>query len=230
MTLDDLKKMIEKGELEVEPGEEKIVDQGLIKNNEDQDVEYKIYHGWNIIFSFDCDREWGNDSLQLFEYIEQKNFDEDYLSDVLESIQVEDYHWNWAAKSIACRDDQYEWFYFYADGKPQAACLIYHPESSALEEAEIFYVEYLAVAPWNRSCLVRERLHKGVGSKLLSVALDYSVNILGLKPGFCLHSLPQSVDYYKKIKMINISQKDKPRLLYFEMPSAEAEKILLGVA
>lgn len=230
MTLDDLKEMIEKGELEVGATEEKIVDQGVIKNNEEQDVEYKICHGWNLIFSFDCDREWGRDSLALLEYIENQSFDEGYLEDVLGSIQLEDHHWNWAIKSMAYRGEQYDWFYMYADGKPQAACLIYHPESSALEKSDIFYVEYLAVAPWNRGCLVRDRLHKGVGSLLIRVVLDYSVNNLGLKPGFCLHSLPQAVNYYKKIKMVNISQKDKPDLLYFEMPSSEAKKILLGVA
>jgi hypothetical protein len=168
----------------------------------------------------------GAQNIELFEHIENQGFDENRLEEVLASIQTGDHHWNWVAKSVNTARDEYEWFYLYADGEPQAACLIYHPKDSALERSNIFYVEFLAVAPWNRSCLVRERKYLGVGSSLLRAALNFSIDKLGLSPGFSLHSLPQASGYYAKLNMVNIEDRNKGPLLYFELPQVEANKFL----
>jgi hypothetical protein len=77
------------------------------------------------------------------------------LLDIISSISNEDDHWRWFDKAIHLKGEEYDWFHLYADEKPQAVCIIYHPKESALEPGNIFYIEYLAVAPWNRSCLIR---------------------------------------------------------------------------
>ncbi len=91
------------------------------------------------------------------------------------------------------------------------------------------YIEFLAVAPWNRETPVTNREFKGVGTILIKCALNYAVNELGLQYGFALHSLPQSKNYYEKIGMIKFPERDKDNLVYFEMPRDESTE-MLGVS
>jgi hypothetical protein len=223
VTLDEIKKLIQTGQV---TSDASILEEGLLSRSLGCSIPYSKQYGWNIVSSVACDEVWGRANIELFEYIDQQNFDDEDLDRVLNSIQIEDHHWDWFKKSIGCTGDEYEWFYLYADSKPQAACLIHHPKTSALEESDIFYVKFLAVAPWNRSCLIRERECLGVGSILLKSALNFAVNKLGLSPGFSLHSLPQASGYYEKIKMVNVEGENEGGLLYFELPNSEANKFM----
>ncbi|MEN3159968.1 N-acetyltransferase [Alkalimonas sp. NCh-2] len=227
MTLDELKRLIATGQLNIDISDN-IIETGELTHSSGTLANYSIKHGWDIIAAVKCDETWARSNIELFQYIEAQNFDDAMLAKVLESIQTEDYHWNWFKKSSHFTSNEYEWFFLFSDNQPQGACLIYHPKCSALNQANIFYVEFLAVAPWNRDCLVRQREYKGVGSILLKAALKYSVENLGLIPGFSLHSLPQAKEYYEKLKMINIAPMDKGALLYFELPQSEANKLMGG--
>lgn len=228
MTLDELKRLINNGQLNLQSSNTTIA-AGMLSHSSGSEVNYTITHGWDIVAALKCDEDWARSNIELFQYIEQQNFDDEKLAEVLDSIQTEDHHWDWFKKAYYFTGDEHEWFFLFSEGKPQGACLIYHPKKSAICDANIFYVEYLAVAPWNRDCLVRQREFRGVGSILLKVALEYSVKKLGLIPGLSLHSLPQAKEYYEKLKMINIEGMNKGDLLYFELPQAEADK-LLGAA
>lgn len=229
MQLEELRRQIASGHIKIDQPATTIIEEGKLQRSSGDMVTYSIVLGWNIISSMECDKSWGRSNLELFEYIDQQNFSDAKLAEVLGSIQTEDHHWDWFAKSATILSDQYKWFYLYADNKPQGACVIYHPKDSAFGDSQIFYVEFVAVAPWNRKCLVRDRELLGVGSTLLRAALKYSVETLGLTPGFSLHSLPQACAWYKKIKMVNVQDRDKGALLYFEMPHTEAIT-LLGAA
>lgn len=109
---------------------------------------------------------------------------------------------------------------------PQGACVFFHPKDSIIDSENIFYIEYVAVAPWNRKTPVTKREFKGVGTILITCALNYAVNELGLQYGFSLHSLPQAKNYYEKIGMINFPERDKDKLVYFEMPRDKSTEIL----
>lgn len=226
MTLEELKGLIKSGGIE---SNTKSIENGFLRNTSRQNIEYSVRHGWDIVSAAECDELWGRSNLELFELIDQQQYDNDKLTEVLASIQTEDHHWSWLSKSMCALSDEYEWFFLYADDKPQGACLIYHPKESALGASKIFYVEFLAVAPWNRSCLIRDRLYQGVGSVLLKSALRFSRDKLGLTLGFSLHSLPQASGYYQKLNMVNVNAMDKDQLLYFELPEHEAKK-LVGAA
>jgi hypothetical protein len=104
--------------------------------------------------------------------------------------------------------------------------VIYHPKKSVLAPGDIFYVEYVAVAPWNRSCKIRDRQFRGAGTALISAALRFAVKTLKLRPGFCLHSLPGANGYYLSLKMVNVPEHNKEPLLYFELPPALAENMM----
>ena len=177
MTLDEIKHLIKSGQIQ---SDTVTIEEGMLSLVSGEENHYKVFHGWNIAASLECDEKWGRSNLELFEHIQQQNFDDDKLAEILNSIQTEDHHWDWFKKSVGTTGDEYEWFYLYADNEPQAACLIYHPKDSALGNSNIFYVEFLAVAPWNRTCLIRKRKYLGVGSILLKTALNFSVNTLGV--------------------------------------------------
>lgn len=176
--------------------------------------------------SLECDGQWSQDYIELFTFIESKNFDNAYLDKVLASIQAEDHHWDWFQKSLRMRNNEYVWFFMYADDKPQGACLIFHPKKSAIYPEDIFYIEFVAVAPWNRTCLVRQRKYKDVGTTLISAALKHSTSTLKLRPGFSLHSLPRAIDYYLRLGMLPFPALDKDTLPYFEIPEDKASFLL----
>ena len=206
-----------------------VIAAGELDSRAGKKVPYTVTNGWDIKSSLECDREWKQATVELLNYIADQKFDDARLKEILTSLSIEDSHWDWFRKALAFRTSEYEWFHLYADEKPQGACVIYHPKESALCSANIFYVEFIAVAPWNRKNKVRERVFKGVGRALLAAALKFSVNKLKLSPGFCLHSLPGAQNFYLGLQMVKIGAKDKDDLAYFELPAACAAK-LMGVA
>jgi len=196
------------------------IDQGEIEHSSKNMFPYKIIHGWSLQSSCECDVIWKQGWITIFKQIQAVEPDEVKQAEMLATTSTEDIHWNWFEKAIASSTDEYEWFHLYADNKPQAACLIYHPEASALEPGNIFYVKFVAVAPWNRNCAVRPREFCGLGEIILRAAQRFAVNNLKLRPGFCLHSLPRAESFYAKIKMVKVEGKeDAQSLSYFELPT-----------
>jgi len=203
------------------------IEQGELTHSNKQKVSYKIVHGWDAKASLQCDVVWKAAWLDLFDQIQKAESDEEKQAEILESISTEDMHWRWFDKAIAYSADEYEWFHLHAEGKPQAACLIYHPEPSALEPGDIFYVEFVAVAPWNRKCNIRPRDFGGLGEIVLRAAQRFAVKELKLRPGFCLHSLPKAESFYTKLRMVKVPGKeDAQSLVYFELSRALATEMM----
>jgi hypothetical protein len=203
------------------------IEHGELTHVSRQKFLYKIVHGWSLQSSLECDTFWKQGWLALFKQIQQVERNETKQNEILASISTEDVHWDWFNKAISTSTDEYEWFHLYADGKPQAACLIYHPKPSALEPGEIFYVKFVAVAPWNRTCDLRSREFRGLGEIILRAAQRFAVKELKLRPGFCLHSLPKAEGFYTKLKMVKVNGKeDAQSLAYFELPQALATELM----
>ncbi len=206
------------------------IEQGELVHVSKNKVPYKIIHGWSLKSSLECDAVWKQDWLALFKQIQQAQPDETKQNEILASISTEDIHWDWFTKAVESSTDEYEWFHLYADGKPQAACLIYHPEASALEPGDIFYVKFVAVAPWNRTCEIRPREFSRLGEIILRAAQRFAVKELGLRPGFCLHSLPKAEGFYTKLKMLKVAGKeDSQSLAYYELPQVHAVELMEAV-
>jgi hypothetical protein len=203
------------------------IEQGELMHVSKVKFPYKIVHGWDLKSSLECDTLWKQGWLALFKQIQKTEPDETKQNEILASISTEDIRWDWFRKAVAFSNDEYEWFHLYADGKPQAACLIYHPEASALEPGDIFYVKFVAVAPWNRTCDLRPREFRGLGEIILRAAQRFAVKELKLRPGFCLHSLPKAERFYTKLKMVKVDGKeDAESLAYFELPQILATKLM----
>jgi hypothetical protein len=226
--LEELRKQLTSGKINI-TDTSSVIKKGIINNQQGESFNYEVTHGWNVIEAMNCDTKWGKFNLELFEFIRDQNYSEEELTEVLSKLSIEDNHWDWFAKSMVHRQDEYEWFFLTANGSPQGACVIYHPKTSVIDEENIFYIEYVAAAPWNRDNPYKEKSFSGIGSILINCALDYSVNTLGLVHGFSLHSLPKAKPYYEKIGMITFSDLDKGTLAYYEMPRKMAKDMVEAI-
>lgn len=205
-----------------------VVKVGQIPRNDGVQVPYEIQAGWDLGKAHWCDKNWGIFNLHLLKFIKGKNYSDKERTEVLESIQIDDSHWEWLKKAIAYRTSEYVWLFLMADDVPQGACLIYHPKKSELESGEIFYIEYIASAPWNRKNPMSARRFGGIGSLLIKAAMTYATNELKLRQGFSLHALPRAVPFYEQMGMKPYAALDKDKLKYFEMPRATATQFEAG--
>ena len=178
-----------------------IIETGQIIDNLGKEFEYEIVEGWDVIHAKLCDDNWGTFNLKILDKIVTDCKNEAEQQELLNKSQLEDMHWSWLNKHRAYYDDQYNWCFLLVDGIPQGACLIYHPKMSVDNQNKIFYVEYVASAPWNRPNILAQPRFRGIGTKLLKAILKYSLNIHQLKTGFSLLALPKAEGYYQKIGM-----------------------------
>lgn len=217
MTIEEIRKKIINGEIKL-PYSSNVIETGDLKKNSAESVKYKITLGWDPMAAIDCDKLWTAYKLKILNWIEAQDFPEEEKKRVIKESFGQDNHWDWFRKSYAFMTDDYEWFFLIADNKPQGVCLFYHPKESEFDDKKIFYIEFIAVAPWNRNIPMKNRTFGGIGTKLISCAWQHATNALGLADGFSLHSLPQAEKYYERLGMINFPVKDKPGLKYYEIP------------
>lgn len=209
-------------------------EEGTITKNDGTLVPYSISFGWNLIKALACDKEWKEYRTQILIHLKE-DCDEQKRNELLTKIQFEDYHWKWFGKSLRHNQDEYKWFFLTTESAVQAACLIYFPKPSALDNSDIFYIDFIAVAPWNRFTPLEEKRFNGIGKKILQAIIKYLTTNLGYQYGFSLHSLPQAQGFYKHIGMVHFEQFDKVEapdcdpLHYFEINHVNSMKFV-GVA
>jgi len=197
------------------------------------DIPYTISDGIDLRTTASLDMDWGEEKAKVFGQLIAENpdavNDPAKWGELFNSYQLSDFHWAWSQKARYYNSAEYFWFYLNADGKVQAACIIKHPKESRLDSNNIFYVDYLAVAYWNRRRSGYVRRFDGVGTTLLMHAINYSIDVLGCRPGFSLHSLPSSEGYYRNLQMtdygIDANYQD---LRYFEASEPVARLIAQG--
>ncbi|MEM4986272.1 hypothetical protein V8G57_02615 [Collimonas sp. H4R21] len=227
MTLEELRALVDSVELDLPP--QNLAEKGSLVDRDGRTADFSIHRGWNITLSHACDKHWREYNLALMKFIDDQKYDDRRLKTVLAGIQIDDAHWDWLLKSSHYRTDEYKWLFLVADGKPQGACLIYHPKASVLSAGDIFYIEYIAVAPWNRSNPMESRLFKAVGSILIKHLICYAHSELKLRYGFSLHALPRAIGYYQKLGMVGHTLSDKAPLKYFEMTEDCAANYVAGL-
>lgn len=203
-----------------------VVSTGCLKTPDGHEESYEVRHGICLKTALECDHQWLGFTLGIIQFAESQSASVEEQANMLEGMQKESAHWSWYRKSAVLNSSEHIWFYLYAEGRPQAVCILYHPKDSLLGNGKIFYIEYLAVAPWNRTCALHTRCYLGVGTELIKVSLRFAIDQLGLTPGCSLHSLPQAMGYYQKLKMIHIAGQEKDGLPFFELPNEEAKKLI----
>lgn len=213
LTIDDIRKALDEGSPAI--SSDGVIATGKLAGKSSE-VDYTLHTGWDLQIAHLCDRTWGAFNVTLLRHIRSLEIDGVDIQPILDTAQLEDHHWRWLDKSLAYRGSTYKWFFLVAEDYPQAACLIYHPKTSVVGGGDIFYVEYIATAPWNRENVLSERIFKGVGPKLLDRVITYARNELGLRHGFSLHSLPKAEHFYEKLGMKAFKEYDKEGMKFFE--------------
>ena len=216
MTLEEIKELVSSGA--IAPTTADVIAVGTLKKSDGSEISYNVHCGWDIVKAWACDHEWGKYTVRILSFIDKEFTDPGVRDEILEQTSLEDHHWEWFQKAAFYRSAEYRWFFLMAEGLPQAACLIYQPKASAFADGNIFYVEYIAVATWNRRNPMNGRVFTGVGTKILKHAVEHCRNTLNLMPGFSLHALPKAIPFYEKIGMLRKEDLDKGLLAYYEMP------------
>ncbi len=212
---DELQQLIKLKVLSKPP--EVIVASGFIKNRlTDMDVPYVVTLGWDLISAYECDKQWTSFRLQIASLL--ATMTEHEREAEMKMIPNEDGHWKWLDKSALLKTDEYKWFFFKIGNSVEAVCLIYHPKKAIASDKDVFYIEFIAVAPWNRYNPYSEKKYKNIGSILLKEIMKYCTTTLNFEAGMCLHSLPQAKMFYEgKLGMVHFPDEDKGPLYYYEM-------------
>jgi hypothetical protein len=122
---------------------------------------------------------------------------------ILAAIKAEDADWDWTAIvresriNQRKRIDRHEYLVLRCQGEVQGLSIleIRHHVSPRTGDP-LVYVEYVAVAPWNRLEIQNARRYSGCGRVLLLFATERSV-ALGFGGIVGLHSLPGAQAFYR---------------------------------
>ena len=136
----------------------------------------------------------------------------------------EDAAWDWsellreADGNHASGAGQYEAHALECEGEVQAIMLLETAAHRSRQTgAVLVYVEYLAVAPWNRRAIQLPPRFAGCGSGMISVAIERS-RVLGLGGAIALHSLPGASGFYTRLGLADLGlDPSENGLQYFEM-------------
>lgn len=140
----------------------------------------------------------------------------------------EDLQWDWLNKALHTNSPEYDWFILQCDSKIQGVLVAYHPKKSHTESGDVFYIDYLAAAPWNRDTPKTKAQYRGIGTSLVATVADYYIRVHSYKPGFLLHSLPAAEGYYQGIGMTDLGiDPSKENLRQFEMGKTQCLGLLL---
>jgi len=226
-TQNQIREMLSESILEID--EKNIILKETITDIQKNKSDFIITNGWNAQFSVKLTEEWRTFKMQVFKALDELKLTKEEKLNLIKK-NIEDSHWDWFNKSIRYQGDEYEWFYIFINKKPIGCGLLYHPKNSVFDEKKIFYIEYIAIAPWNRDLKIGEQTYikkySGLGPKLIKAMAEFAIDELELDFGFALHSLPQSYSFYDKIGMLNNPKEDKKILKYYEMKETETKNFI----
>jgi hypothetical protein len=204
-----------------------VIDSGNSKSCTDSVFNYQIVHGKSIDYVLQCQQSWGKFILQTLTEIKQECLtDTDFIAKV-NDLPFHDSHWNWMTKYCCLNATEYNWFYLLIEGKIEAICIISHPKESVFDKENIFYIEYIAVAPWNRRSKFISRTYSGLGTVLIKSICHYFIGTVGYRPGFSLSAVPQAIYFYEHLGMTPFPQYNHDSLFFYEM-NEETTKSFLG--
>ncbi len=156
--------------------------------------------------------------------------DRDSWNSILQSLECPDATWDWGSIADPSKmGAAYTSFCVYADGEVQAAMVLnltMRCRYSSQVNEHMVYIDYLAIAPWNRRAIKSPIEFQGLGTVMLGIAVQLSKQE-GWKGRIGLHSLPQSEGFYAKHRMelIGIDTK-KEDLMYCEFTENGADRFL----
>ena len=201
--------------------------EGSLKDNKNIEHAYKIEHGRSIDYAIRCDRDWKSFMINTLSIIKMEHSGSDFIK-IANNLPFHDSHWEWFTKYRCLTEVNYDWFYLAAENQIQAVCITYHPKESLFDREPIFYIEYIAVAPWNRKSDFIERKFHGIGSMLIQAVCHYFHDEKNYRYGFSLSAVPQATGFYESIGMKAFPEYDHDNLFFYELDEKSTYKFLGG--
>lgn len=147
------------------------------------------------------------------------------------ALDLQDSHWDWDKKWNELGNDISKVFFVVeCNGATQAMMIVdnstYRCRHEDAAGNNLIYVEYVAVAPWNRRSLVADPIYKGIGKILVGTAISLSIEE-EFDGRIGLHSLPQADGFYTSCGMTDFGPDGKKQnMRYFEMTTKQANEFL----
>ncbi len=148
--------------------------------------------------------------------------------EILGRLGIPDKHWDWRQKCSFAPGTNRRVYGLLNAAHVEAAMVLLFGEQSreAGSSAPIVYVDYLAVAPWNRASIQNPERFRKLGTVMLGAAVETS-RALGMDGRCGLHALPSSEGFYRRIGMNDMDiDPNYHNLRYFEFDAGSAMKFL----
>ena len=195
-----------------------------IRNTIGQICDAHIFHGRSLEYVSEITNSWKHYMYDTIDRIEFTN--ETELIEEISSLPFHDFHWEWGKKYNYYNSKEYDWFYFVINNKVEAISFCSSPKRSVIDSENIFYIEYIAVAPWNRNHKLIDRHFKGLGYILIKEISKYFHTCKNYRFGFSLSAVPQAINFYQQIGMIYFGQYNHDGLYFYEMNFENAKKLI----
>lgn len=200
-----------------------LISSGNMQDAGGNNYNFNILKGVELSKMFSVQQNWTSEFVIRYQNLKADNPNTSD-TDLINQFNLQDHHWNWVSKAIHLDNSDYLWFSLEVGNNVEAIIVVFHPQQSRIIQSDIYYIDYLAVAPWNRDIGKSPRKFKALGPLLIKEAGKYIGTNLTYGYSFSLHSLPQASGFYNRIGMIDFGADiAKQNLHYFEMEEKEAE-------
>lgn len=148
----------------------------------------------------------------------------------LQACGAPDGHWDWRQKAAGIAQQPAFASFVVTCGDHVEAAMICDLRRDARivsrSRMHLAYVDYLAVAPWNREQIQSPRKLRGLGQLMLATAISLSINE-GFEGRVALHSLTQSEGFYRACGMTDLgTDASLQDMCYFEFTADQANAFL----
>lgn len=200
------------------PQHEKLVAVDFAEGLDDSHLDF-IETAWSPLLK----RQYDLSMLEFFELPKAEQTAERWL-EMLGSLSIQDQHWNWRSKCSLLSESGYRVFSLLTESEVEAAMVLRVGAASRdiAQQLPVVYVDYLAVAPWNRKPLQDPPRFRNLGTLMIGAAVELS-RMLGYDGRCGLHSLPQAEGFYQRIGMRDLGvDHGYHDLRYFEFDASGA--------
>lgn len=150
--------------------------------------------------------------------------DPDSWQKMLEKYGIPDHHWDWERKCAMPVGANRSVYGLLNGDHLEAAMLLAFDQTARLAPVgqPLIYVDYLAIAPWNRSPIQKPERFRRLGSLLLGAAVE--ISRVRNWDGRCgLHSIPSAESFYQAKGMQDLgADPSYEDMHYFEFDATSA--------
>lgn len=149
---------------------------------------------------------------------------DDSFRDILNKLAIPDRHWDWCMKyAVAAKTNRKVYGLLNSNDVEAVMMIELGHTARCTPDLPLVYVEFVAVAPWNRSAIQRPERFRGMGTLMLGAAVEVS-RMQGLDGRCGLHSLPAAEGFYRRIGMKEFGiDPRKEGMRYFEFDAMAAK-------